>query len=253
MVRTGISLLLMVATSACASGQVQAGAAGDRPQEHSEAALPGLSAALGSTVDGASLAPLPTAARQVLQALGCTPALQGDVLVAHRSSSGGGQDMLVTDRQGPHYRYWLRTFGTGGTRTGYLVQLNGCPASSNGMRAYIDAGAGGLQEVTTQLLAQAVGPDAAEMDRLRAAGASELFALQAASLDVPVLRWIAEPDPDRPLPRTPHTFANGSLVHGGFLLWKDDHFQMLLRVGRDSWPCDDSQMLPCAGDPFVEP
>lgn len=250
MLRTGISLLLMVATSACASGQALAGAAADRPQEHSEAALPGLPAALGSTVDGASLAPLPAAARQILQALGCTPALQGDVLVAHRPGSGGGQDMLVTDRAGPHYRYWLRSFGTGGTHTGYLVQLNGCPASSNGMRAYIDAG--GLQEVTTQLLAQAVGPDAAEMNRLRAAGASELFAMQAASLDVPVLRWMAEPDPDRPLPRTPHTFANGSLVHGGFLLWKDGRFERLLRVGRDSWPCADDAAGACNNDPFVD-
>lgn len=251
-IRTGISLLLMLATSACASGQVVAGAADERPQVDSGAALPGLPAAVGSWVDGARLGPLPAAARQLLQALGCTAALQGDALVVQWPGSGGGQDMLVTDREGPHYRYWLRAFGTGDMRTGYLVQLNGCPATSHGMRAYIATGSGGLEEVTAQLLAQATGPDAAEMDRLQDAGASELFALQAVRPEVPVLRWIAEPDPDRPLPRTSHTFANGALVHGGFLLWKDGRFQRLQRVGRDSWPCADDAVDACRDDPFVD-
>lgn len=133
-IRTGISLLLMLATSACASGQVMAGAAAGTRQVDGQAALPGLPAALGSAADGASPGPLPVAARQILQALGCTAAMQDEVLVVQWPGSGGGQDMLVTDREGPHYRYWLRAFGTGDMRTGYLVQLNGCPATSHGMR-----------------------------------------------------------------------------------------------------------------------
>lgn len=255
-IRAGSGLAVLLAATACATGHADVPAAADvtgAVATASGAGLPGLPAASGSAGSGGQAAALPPELRRVLLALGCAPVAQADAQVLQVPNAAGGQDVMATDRQGPGYRYWLRTFGGSGKRTGYLVQLNGCPATSNGMRAYIDDGSSGLQEVTAQLLAQSVGPSRADMAGLSAAGAGELFALQAPLQRVPVLRWVAEADPDRPLPRTAHTFAQGALVHGGFVLWKDGQFQAVQRVGRDSWPCDGSQMLPCADDPFVTP
>ena len=72
---------------------------------------------------------------------------------------------MVTDHSGSGYQYWLRSSTGSGDTTGYLLQLNGCPASTVGMRAYIAHRNSALQDVTASVLAQRGLPDAATRDR----------------------------------------------------------------------------------------
>ena len=163
----------------------------------------------------------------------------------------GQQDLMVTDRSGPRFRYWMRSFSGSGGTTGYLVQLQGCPATTTGMRAYIAQGAAPLQDVTASILAQAGLPDAATMTAYQDKGAGDLFAFIGVLDKVPVLRWVAEADPEQPLAADARSFDHGNAIHGGFLHWNQDHFEVARAVPAALWPCDDSPLRPCKADPFV--
>ncbi|WP_303637416.1 hypothetical protein [Stenotrophomonas tuberculopleuritidis] len=174
-----------------------------------------------------------------------------DVLLFPIPGQQGGSNLMVTDRSGPRFRYWLRAFSGGGGKTGYLVQLKGCPASTTGMRAYIAEGTGPLQDVTAALLAQSGLPDAAALSAYQDRGAGDLFAFTGQLDKVPVLRWVLEADPEQPLAEDARTFDHGNAVHAGFLRWNQDHFEVTPTVPAALWPCNDGPLLPCTDDPFV--
>ena len=81
--------------------------------------------------------------------------------------------------------------------------------------------------------------------------AGDLFAFIGVLDKVPVLRWVAEADPEQPLTADARSFDHGNALHGGFLRWNQDHFEVSRTVPAGLWPCDDSPLLPCQGDPFV--
>lgn len=257
------SLMLLLACSACAPAGERATPAAPtaKPAPKTEAlptqavpterGLPALPEASGSAHPGGHYRALPEAARRVLTQLKCNVEGAGDVQVFSIPGQGGQQDVMVTDRGGPHFRYWLRSFADSAGATGYLVQLQDCPATTAGMRAYVAQGTAPLQDVTASLLAQAGLPDAATMAAYHGKGAGDLFAFIGVLDKVPVLRWVAEADPEQPLAGDARTFDHGNAVHGGFLHWNRDHFEVAKTVPAALWPCDDSPLLPCKGDPFV--
>ena len=214
--------------------------------------LPGLPAASGSSGNQGEYGPLPLQARQVLTGLGCRLDDTAKARVLHVPGAGGRQDVMVTDNSGSAYHYWLRSFSGNGGSTGYLLQLKGCPASTVGMRAYIARGGAAPQDVTTAVLAQSGLPDAAAMATYATTGVSEMFALIEQLGTVPVLRWIAEPDPDRPIEEDARTIDRGNFVHGGFLLWEGDRFTFHWTIPTAMWPCRRYPTVPCSHDPFVK-
>lgn len=209
--------------------------------------LPPLPEASGSSYEGGAYEPLPPAARQVLEHLGCEVEASAKAQIFTISGTGRNSDFLATDKSGPEFRYWMRSFNSAGDTRGYLVQLNGCPARTVGMRAYLVEGSSAPVDVTATLATKIAGITPKYTDQ----GVSELFALTLQLDKVPVVRWIAEADPDRNLAEDERTFDHGNFVHGGFLVWQKDHFEVLQKVPADLWPCDDSQLFPCGGDPFV--
>ncbi|WP_313414964.1 hypothetical protein [Stenotrophomonas sp.] len=259
----GVSLLLLLACSACApagervapvapaaspAAKPEAVPAQARPTDRG---LPALPEASGSAHPGGRYAVLPEPARQVLAQLKCNVEGASKVQVFSIPAQDGQQDFMVTDRSGPRFRYWMRSFSGRGGTTGYLVQLQGCPATTTGMRAYIAQGAAPLQDVTASLLAQAELPGAAAMAAYQGKGAGDLFAFIGQLDKVPVLRWVAEADPEQPLAADARSFDDGNAIHGGFLRWNQDHFEVARTVPAGLWPCDGSPLLPCKGDPFV--
>jgi hypothetical protein len=142
----------------------------------------------------------------------------------------------------------MRSFSGSGGTTGYL-QLQGCPATTTGMRAYIAQGAAPLQDVTASILAQAGLPDAATMTAYQEKGAGDLFAFIGVLDKVPVLRWVAEADPEQPLAADARSFDHGNAIHGGFLHWNQDHFEVARAVPAALWACDDSSLRPCKRRP----
>ena len=257
------ALMLLLACSACApAGERTAPAAPTaKPVENpgalpaqtlpADRGLPALPEASGSAHPGARYGALPEPARQVLAQLKCNVDGAGNVQVLSIPAQGGQQDFMVTDHGGPRFRYWIRSFSGSGGINGYLVQLQGCPASTAGMRAYIAQGTAPLQDVTASLLAQAGLPDAATMTAYQDKGAGDLFAFIGPLDKVPVLRWVAEADPEQPLAADARTFDHGNAIHAGFLRWNQDHFEVARNVPATLWPCDDSPLLPCKSDPFV--
>jgi len=159
---------------------------------------------------------------------------------------------MVSDHSGTRYRYWLRSFSGSGDTTGYLLQLNKCPASTVGMRALIAHGGDAPQDVTASVLANSSLPDAAAMAAYAEAGVSDLFALTEQLDTVPVVRWVAEPDVDRPIAKDVRTFDHASLVHAGFLVWEKDRFTFRWTIPASLWPCSGSQTISCSDDPFVK-
>ena len=258
-----VSLMLLLACSACApAGERVAPVAptassAAKPEAlppqtlPTDRGLPALPEASGSAHPGGRYAALPEPARQVLSQLKCNVESASKVQVLSIPAQDGQQDFMVTDRSGPRFRYWMRSFSGRGGTTGYLVQLQDCPATTTGMRAYIAQGAAPLQDVTASLLAQAELPDAATMAAYQDKGAGDLFAFIGALDKVPVLRWVAEADPEQPLAVEARSFDHGNAIHGGFLRWNQDHFEVARTVPAALWPCDDSPLLPCKGDPFV--
>lgn len=214
--------------------------------------LPGLPAASGSSGSGGSYGPLPAHAKQVLTGLGCRLDDMAKTRVLYVDGAGGRQDVMVTDISGSAFHYWLRSFSGSGDSTGYLLQLKGCPASTVGMRAYIAKGDAAPQDVTAAVLAQSALPDAAAMATYAKAGVSEMFALIEQLGTVPVLRWIAEPDPDRPIEEDARTIDRGNFVHGGFLVWEGDRFTFHWTIPTAMWPCRRYPTIPCSHDPFVK-
>ncbi|WP_379655516.1 hypothetical protein [Pseudoxanthomonas sp. UC19_8] len=209
--------------------------------------LPPLPEASGSSREGGTYTTLPPVAKQVLQGLGCRVEDSAKVQLFAIPGAGKDSDFLVTDKSGPDFHYWMRAFHSAGDTTGYLVQLNGCPASTVGMRAYVVKGTSAPEDVTAALAAKVEGITPKYTDQ----GVGELFALTLQLDKVPVVRWIAEADPDRKLVEDARTFDHGNFVHGGFLVWQKDRFEVLQKVPAALWPCDDSQLFPCGADPFV--
>ncbi|MEG0183115.1 MAG: hypothetical protein RR704_06640 [Stenotrophomonas sp.] len=187
----------------------------------------------------------------MLTQLKCDVDGASDVQVFSLPAQGDQQDFMVTDRSGPGFRYWIRSFAGSGGTTGYLVQLKNCPGTTAGMRAYIAEGTAPLQDVTASLLAQAGLPDAATLTAYQAKGAGDLFAFTGQLDTVPVLRWVAEADPEQPLAEDARTFDHGNAVHAGFLRWNQDRFEATQTLPAALWPCDDSPLKPCGDDPFV--
>lgn len=107
-----------------------------------------------------------------------------------------------------------------------------------------------LPPVARQVL-EHLGCEVEALRKRRFSRLSELFALTLQLDKVPVVRWVAEADPDRGLVEDERTFDHGNFVHGGFLVWQKDHLEVLQKVPAQLWPCDDSQLFPCGGDPFV--
>ncbi|WP_234413416.1 hypothetical protein [Stenotrophomonas sp. ZAC14D2_NAIMI4_7] len=195
---------------------------------------------------------MPADAKRILTGLGCVLDQAADILVVDVPGENGRRDVMVSDDAGPHYRYWLRSFSGSGGTTGYLVQLNGCPVSTVGMRAYIARGAAAPQDVTASVLANSALPDAATMAAYAEAGVSDLFALTWKLDKVPVVRWVAEPDVDRPIALDGRTFDRGNMVHAGFLVWEKDRFTFHKSVPAALWPCKKWEALSCSEDPFLK-
>lgn len=218
---------------------------------HSDDGLPPLPSASGSGRRGGIHGTLPVEAKAVLKHLQCVEDDSSKHQIFTIPTQGDRSDFMVTDRSGSSFRYWIRSFaGTGGT-TGYLAQLNGCPAWTVGMRAYISKDGRAPEDVTATILARGGFPDEKAMKKYVDQGASELFA-QVRKLDrVPVVRWVAEADPDQELVLDNRTFDHGGLVHGGFLVWAGDHFEVRQKVAAAMWPCD-GKPIDCDDDPFVE-
>jgi len=188
----------------------------------------------------------------VLAGLGCHLDDGAKVMVVDVPGTDGRQDVMVTDSSGSAYRYWLRTFTGSGDITGYLVQLKDCPVSTDGMRAYIAHGNAAPQDVTASVLAKSALPDTAAMAAYSEVGVSELFAVIEQLNTGPVLRWIAEPDPDRPIAEDARTVDHGNFVHGGFLVWEQDRFAFHWTIPAALWPCRRYPTIPCKHDPFVK-
>lgn len=219
---------------------------------NSDAGLPPLPGASGSGGSGGTYGALPEDAALILRHLQCDVGAPGRVKISRITAENGKVDFMATDRSGSNFRYWIRSFaGTGGT-TGYLTQLNGCPAWTNGMRAYIARDGGMPQDVTAQILARGGFPDHAAMKKYTDQEASELFAVITQLDRVPTLRWIAETEPGQGLKKDKRTFGRRNYVHGGFLVWADDHFEVRQKVPAALWPCGHPKSLQCIDDPFVE-
>jgi len=217
-----------------------------------DSGLPALPGAAGSADSKGAYVPLPADAKKILTKLNCKVEDAITPKVARIPADGGGSDFMVTDRRGSGYRYWIRSFaGTGGT-AGYLAQLNGCPAETVGMRAYIARDGGALEDITSEILDRGGFPDKATMKKYADQEASGLFALIGQLDRVPVVRWIAEADPDRGLRTDKRTFGRGNYVHGGFLLWTGDRFEVRQKVTSALWRCDNPKAPECIDDPFVE-
>lgn len=183
----------------------------------------------------------------MLEGLGCQVDDSRKAKVFTIPSAGSSSDFMATDESGPEFHYWIRSFNSADGTTGYLVQLNGCPARTAGMRAYIGKGAAPPKDVTASIAAKVKGITSRYTDQ----GVSELFAVTLQLDKTPVVRWIAEADPDRSITEDERTFDHGNFVHGGFLVWQEDHFEVFQKVPADLWPCGDSQLLKCTDDPFV--
>ena len=212
-----------------------------------ETGLPPLPESSGSSHEGGTYGALPTTAKQVLEDLGCQVSHAKKAQIFTIPDAGGGRDFMATDESGPEFHYWIRSFGGAGDAKGYLVQLNGCPARTAGMRAYVAKGLSAPQDVTATLATKVEGVSPKYTDQ----GASELFALTLQLDKVPVVRWVAEADPERSIAEDERTFDHGNFVHGGFLVWQQDHFEVLQKIPATLWPCDSSQLFQCEGDPFV--
>lgn len=252
-------VLSLLACSACAPAGEHALAsrslpAGGGPSVAAavEHGLPGLPAASGSSGSDGTYGPVPAEAKRVLIKLGCRLDDTAKARVIHVPNADGRQDFMVTDDSGSAYHYWLRSFSGSGDTTGYLLQLQGCPASTAGMRAYIAHGSAAPQDVTASVLAYSALPDTGTMAAYAEVGVSELFALIEQLNTVPVLRWVAEPDPDRPIDEDARTVDHGNFVHGGFLVWEKDRFTYHWRIPASLWPCRRYPTIPCSHDPFVK-
>lgn len=228
-----VFMLALAMASACST----AASGSRRPQPPLAQALPGIPDASGSSING-SLGELPAPARALLADLGCSSIGRQAVVepVLDRSGRPTGE-YLASDTTGTKYRYWIRSFsGTDGL-TGYLVQLNGCPVTTSGMRAYMVTRGGKPVDVTSSITSKHVLISQAAMAKYQAAGASELYAETALLGRTPVLRWLAEADPDRGLPEDSRTLQDGYLVHGGFLRWARNRFILTDTVPMQLWPC----------------
>ncbi|AWH19827.1 hypothetical protein [Stenotrophomonas sp. ZAC14D2_NAIMI4_6] len=214
--------------------------------------LPGLPDVSGAPDLPGRVGSLPPDATRILTGLGCVLDGSAKVLLTEVMGEDGRRDVMVSDHIGTRYRYWLRSFSGSGDTTGYLVQLNGCPVSTVGMRAYIARGAAAPQDVTASVLANSALPDAATMAAYAEAGVSDLFALTWKLDKVPVVRWVAEPDVDRPIALDGRTFDRGNMVHAGFLVWEKDRFTFHKSVPAALWPCKKWEALSCSEDPFLK-
>lgn len=219
---------------------------------HVDNGLPALPSAAGSADSKGAYVPMPADAREILTRLNCKVEDAITPKVARISGNDGASDFMVTDRRGSGYRYWIRSFTGSAGATGYLAQLNGCPARTIGMRAYIAKDDGALEDITSEILDRGGFPDEAAMKKYADQEASGLFALIGQLDRVPVVRWIAEADPDRGLRTDKRTFGRGNYVHGGFLLWTGDKFEVRQKVPAAVWLCDNPKAPECIDDPFVE-
>ncbi len=217
-----------------------------------DAGLPGLTGVSGAPHDFSRVGLLPPDAKRILAGLGCILDATARVQLADVPGEGGRSDVMVADQPGTAYRYWLRSFSGSGDTTGYLVQLNGCPVSTVGMRAYIAHGDAAPQDVTASILANSALPDAATMAAYAEAGVSEVFAVKEKLANSRVVRWVAEPDVDRPIAKDARTFDRGSMVHFGFLVWEEDGFTFHKTIPASLWPCSKWETLSCGEDPFLK-
>ena len=214
--------------------------------------LPELPGASGSPRNGGTYEILPKQLHPILQYLKCDISKPPRVLVHRIAGLEKRTDYMVTDHPGSRYRYWLRTFaGTAGT-TGYLVQLNGCPARTVGMRALVAKAGEAPQDVTAAILAGGGFPDEVAMQKYIKQGSSELYAQTSQLARVPTVRWVAEMDPAERLKPDARTFRWRGRVHGAFLVWADDHFEVRQKVKLSQWHCGGDGYVPCKEDPFVE-
>ena len=248
----GLAALVAACTACTTSAANTRPPAPARNASFHDTGLPPLPEASGSPGDGGNYEALPRQLAPILDYLKCDTTRSARVLVHRIPGLEGRTDYMVTDPAGSRFRYWLRTFaGTGGT-TGYLVQLNGCPVRSTGMRALIARAGEPPEDVTVSILKAGGFPDAVAMQKYIRQGASELYA-QVEQLDrVPTVRWVSEADPDQPLRRDARAFDRRAFVHGGFLLWTGDHFEVKQKVTLAQWHCGSKGYVPCKDDPFVE-
>ncbi|MBD8697243.1 hypothetical protein IFT58_13805 [Stenotrophomonas sp. CFBP 13718] len=222
------------------------------PRTVSDHGLPPLPEPSGSAIRGGSYGTLPPEAKVVLEQLDCKVGNPTTAKVFQIPGQDGKTDFMVTDRSDSRFHYWIRSFaGTGGT-TGYLAQLNGCPAWTVGMRAYIAKDGGVPDDVTATILARGGFPDQKAMKKYVDQGASELFAQFEKLGRVPLVRWYAEADPDRGLRTDRRTFGRGNYVHGGFLVWTGEDFEVKQKVSAALWLCENPKAPECIDDPFLE-
>lgn len=233
--------------------------------------LPGLPSASGPQLDTARLQRLPAEVAAVLATLFTREALvpadiRQRILAQHAyvidlPQPDGRHDYLAADRDDPYFHYWLRTFsGTAPNVTGYLVHLRlpcrelaatgpanetwqrcsaqGTSAVDTGLRAYRVVDGHAPEDVTGDIAPATLAAVRKISEAYQDQGAGDVFADTSRLAQVPVLRWTAEADPDRPLPATAAgVFDHGYQVHAGFVVWEGDRFVYRQTVTAAQWPC----------------
>jgi len=251
--------------------------------------LPGLPSASGPQVDAPRLQPLPAAVAAAIAALPTrdvlVPAdirrhtLAQDAYVIDLPQPDGRHDYLVADNNGPAFRYWVRTFsGTVPNVTGYLMQLRvpcselataadrsdqaqqqcstpGATVADTGLRAYRVVDGQTPEDITGEFASATIAALRQTRDAYQDKGVGDVFADASRLAQVPVLRWVAETDPEQPLPATAAgAFDHGSQVHAGFIAWDGERFVYRLTVPAAQWPCPPGKPSLCTKDDrFVIP
>lgn len=203
---------------------------------------------------------------------------RGYVVEIPRASGQSDRRISAAIRAPIPYSVWVRSFESAvvGT-TGYLIQIrincsdllrepmnpsianvrntctdSGIDSKNNALRAYRKVAGKPIEDVTAQLKSPENTLGIETLCAYEQLGANPPF-LDDSRLDlVPTARWVVEADPEQPLPNDAHTFYEGSMAHGGFLIWADDHFETRNTVPRTLWPClKDDELLCEKDDRFV--
>lgn len=243
--------------------------------------LPGLPDASGAQLDTGRLQPLPAELATVLTratALEVPPPANpgsGDAYVIDLPQRDGRHEYLAADSNGSAFRYWIRSFsGTAPTMTGYLLQVRmpcqdvtvagktehmaaaqqqcraaGTEFADSGLRAYRVMGDHAPTDVTGELAPAVVAAVRELHDAYRDKGASDVFVDASRLPQVPVLRLVAEMDPEHPLPATATgAFDHGNQVHAGFVVWDGERFVYQKTVPAALWPCPPDKSSLCTKD-----
>lgn len=187
-----------------------------------------------------------------------TDILQQNAYTIEISGLGKKPDSLFM--QGNFFKktgFWIRSFeGNNAADNIYLINLYSNPTA---LRAYRSGKNDQLEDITQTVfppLSTIVLP-AKTLKQYQRAYFSGVFLDDSRLNQVPVLRWIAEIDPNNKKLFTKDTrvLSDGITIHFGFLVWNGKSFDLKQKVERALWPCRKdrfNQQLYCDHlDPFV--